>query len=257
MSGKVESLPWSESSISSEANVLTSSLIDLNSRGLLTINSQPAVDGVKSSHPVYGWGPKNGYVYQKAYLEVLVSPELIDTVISRMDKDEDITYYAVNNTGELRTNAPTDGGPNAVTWGVFPGKEIVQPTIVETVSFLAWRDEFYHLGSQWSKCYNEDTPSRQLITEITESWYLVNIVHNDFRNTTGIFPLFDGLRVSGLDSKPAATTNGHSETKLNGGSTLDDAGPKPELEGVPDLNNAVNGASDAAASAKTNGEVKN
>lgn len=257
MSGKVESLPWSESSISSEANVLTSGLIDLNSRGLLTINSQPAVDGVKSSHPDYGWGPKNGYVYQKAYLEVLVSPELIDTVISRMDKDDDVTYYAVNNTGELRTNAPTDGGPNAVTWGVFPGKEIVQPTIVETVSFLAWRDEFYHLGSQWSKCYNEDTPSRKLITEITESWYLVNIVHNDFRNTTGIFPLFNGLRVSGLDSKPAAATNGHSETQLNGGSVLDDAGPKPELEGVPDLNNAVNGASDAAASAKTNGEAKN
>ena len=30
------------------------------------------------------------------------------------------------------------------------GKEIVQPTIVETISFLAWRDEFYHLGSEWA-----------------------------------------------------------------------------------------------------------
>jgi len=48
-----------------------------------------------------------------------------------------ISYYAVNKAGDLRTNAPNDG-PNAVTWGVFPGKEIVQPTIVETISFLAW-----------------------------------------------------------------------------------------------------------------------
>ena len=28
---------------------------------------------------------------------------------------------------------------NAVTWGVFPGQEIVQPTMVEEVSFLAWK----------------------------------------------------------------------------------------------------------------------
>jgi len=121
---------------------------------------------------------------------------------------------------------------------------------------LAWRDEFYHLGSQWSKCYSEDSPSRKLITEITESWYLVNIVHNDFRNTTGIFPLFEGLRVSALDDAPAPAPNGngHSETKVNGGAVLDEAGPKPELDGVPDHNNAVNGASDAAAT--TNGDAK-
>ena len=76
MQGKVESLPWSESPITDEADALRKDLINLNQRGLLTINSQPPVDGAKSSHPVYGWGPRNGYVYQKAYLEVLVSPEL-------------------------------------------------------------------------------------------------------------------------------------------------------------------------------------
>jgi hypothetical protein len=26
-----------------------------------------------------------------------------------------------------------------VTWGVFPGKEIIQPTIVEAISFMAWK----------------------------------------------------------------------------------------------------------------------
>lgn len=175
MKGEVESLPWSESPISSEADALREDLVNLNSRGMLTINSQPSVDGVKSSHPVYGWGPRNGYVYQKAYLEVFVSPELIAELITRMERDADITYYAVNSTGDLKTNAPSDGGPNAVTWGVFPGKEIVQPTIVETISFLAWKDEFFRLGQDWSKCYDTTSPSRYIIDGMMKSWYLVNI----------------------------------------------------------------------------------
>ena len=49
-----------------------------------------------------------------------------------------ITYYVINKRGDLTTNTHSDG-PNAVTWGVFPGKEIVQPTIVEAISFMAWK----------------------------------------------------------------------------------------------------------------------
>jgi hypothetical protein len=33
---------------------------------------------------VYGWGPKNGFVYQKAYLELLVPSNLIDELITRL-----------------------------------------------------------------------------------------------------------------------------------------------------------------------------
>jgi methylenetetrahydrofolate reductase (NADPH) len=170
----VESLPWSEAPITSEANIIKSDLIALNKRGLLTINSQPAVDGIKSSDPVYGWGPSNGYVYQKAYLELLVSPTLMSELISRMKKDPDLTFYAINKAGELKTNAPGDG-PNAVTWGVFPGKEIVQPTIVETISFLAWKDEAFRLGMDWAHCHSSLSPSRRLIEKMMETWYLVNI----------------------------------------------------------------------------------
>ncbi|QIX00671.1 hypothetical protein AMS68_006188 [Peltaster fructicola] len=217
MSGKVESLPWSENPINTEASVLVQDLIDLNGRGLLTINSQPPVDGAKSTHPDYGWGPRNGYVYQKAYLEVLVHPALIDQLVARLEKDADATYYAVNKSGELRTNAPEDGSPNAVTWGVFPGKEIVQPTIVEMVSFLAWRDEFYYLGSQWAKCYEENSESKRLIQGVMDGWYLVNIVHNDFRNNRAIFPFFEGLSALELESKQ---TNGvahvNGDVQVNG-----------------------------------------
>lgn len=32
-----------------------------------------------------------------------------------------------------------EGERNAVTWGVFPGQEIVQSTIIERESFLSWK----------------------------------------------------------------------------------------------------------------------
>ena len=35
----------------------------MNTNKLLTINSQPKVNGVKSNNPTFGWGPENGYVY--------------------------------------------------------------------------------------------------------------------------------------------------------------------------------------------------
>ena len=173
----LQSLPWSESPITDESDEIKHELIDLNKRGLLTLTSQPAVNGVSSSHPVHGWGPHGGYVYQKAYLEVLISPELMPELIARIDKDPDIIFYAVNQNGDLRTNTPSDG-PNAVTWGVFPGKEIVQPTIVETVSFMAWKDEAFRFGFDWAHCYPTDSPSRELISGIMSTWYLVNIGEN-------------------------------------------------------------------------------
>lgn len=40
--------------------------------------------------------------------------------------------------GQNITNAP-DLQPNAVTWGIFPGREIIQPTVVDPVSFLSWK----------------------------------------------------------------------------------------------------------------------
>lgn len=48
--------------------------------------------------------------------------------------------------------------PNAVTWGIFPGREIVQPTVVDPVSFMYWKVrstrhqvvwEFKYLVPEW------------------------------------------------------------------------------------------------------------
>jgi methylenetetrahydrofolate reductase (NADPH) len=93
---EISALPWSDSPLALESTAILESLVKCNHEGFLTINSQPAVDGEDSSHPVYGWGPKHGFVYQKAYIEFFVSPEAMETLIERMDLFPYLTFYAVN-----------------------------------------------------------------------------------------------------------------------------------------------------------------
>lgn len=68
--------------------------------------------------------------------------DLLELLISHIELDPKMTYYVINKQGDLRTNTHSDG-PNAVTWGVFPNKEIIQPTIVEAISFMAWKVRTY------------------------------------------------------------------------------------------------------------------
>jgi methylenetetrahydrofolate reductase (NADPH) len=95
--GEGKSLPWSDSPLKPETSVIRNNLASLNSRGFLTINSQPAVDGATSSDVKFGWGPKGGWVYQKAYLEFFVSDGVVDELVDRMNAVDGggLTYYAV------------------------------------------------------------------------------------------------------------------------------------------------------------------
>lgn len=187
--GELKALPWSNQAASSETSAIALQLAKMNELGFLTINSQPAVNGARSDDPQFGWGPSNGYIYQKAYLEFFVSPQLLELLLAHIERDSNMTYYVINKQGDLRTNTHSDG-PNAVTWGVFPGKEIIQPTVVEALSFMAWKDEAYELGVKWANVYEAETPSRKLMMGIFESSYLVNVVHNDFKDPQAIFEPF-------------------------------------------------------------------
>jgi len=186
---ELNALPWSDQAAATETSIISKQLARINELGFLTINSQPAVNGARSDDPAVGWGPSNGYVYQKAYLEFFVGPKLLDLLISHIEQDINITYYVINRQGDLRTNNHSEG-PNAVTWGVFPGKEIIQPTIVEAISFMAWKDEAYELGMKWADIYQKDSQAHKTITGIMETSYLVNIVHNDFKDPEAIFQPF-------------------------------------------------------------------
>lgn len=57
-----------------------------------------------------------------------------------MNNFEDITYQAVNYQGEAIQNV-ADNDVNAVTWGVFKGREVIQPTVVDHQAFMIWKNE--------------------------------------------------------------------------------------------------------------------
>jgi methylenetetrahydrofolate reductase (NADPH) len=154
-------------------------LIKLNELGLLTINSQPRVNASLSTDPYVGWGPAGGFVYQKAYLEFFCTKDLLDKMIAGMGKTSTCSYMAVNKKGEKIGNVKSDS-VNAVTWGVFPAQEIRQPTVVDVSSFMAWKDEAFMLWDEWSSIYADGSESRKLIESISDTYYLVNIVDDNF-----------------------------------------------------------------------------
>ncbi|ORZ15536.1 methylenetetrahydrofolate reductase-domain-containing protein [Lobosporangium transversale] len=187
--GKIPLLPWSEGSPLPETEAIQSRLVACNERGLWTVGSQPAVNGKPSTDPLFGWGPKGGYVYQKAFLELFVGPNEVEGIVQRLRTVSPwITFFAASRDGEVLTNTTGDDS-NAVTWGVFPGKEIIQPTVIEKVSFLAWRDEAFEIWREWEQLYPKGSESRKLLHQIGHDYWLLNVVHNDFRDENGIWDI--------------------------------------------------------------------
>eukprot|EP00012_Vannella_robusta_P014460 CAMPEP_0206210342 /NCGR_PEP_ID=MMETSP0166-20121206/17479_1 /ASSEMBLY_ACC=CAM_ASM_000260 /TAXON_ID=95228 /ORGANISM="Vannella robusta, Strain DIVA3 518/3/11/1/6" /LENGTH=531 /DNA_ID=CAMNT_0053631975 /DNA_START=1 /DNA_END=1592 /DNA_ORIENTATION=+ len=178
--GKITRLPWSEeASLSSETKHIETQLMFLNTHGIFTTNSQPAVNGVPSTDPVYGWGEEEGYVYQKAYLEFFIAPDVFEKLMKIFANYRSIRYHALNRDGKMFTN-DEGGSVNAVTWGAFPSKEIIQPTVVDPESFPIWKDEAFELWGEWRELYEKGSTARALIKEIRDTYFLVNVVDNDY-----------------------------------------------------------------------------
>ncbi|KAG2433005.1 hypothetical protein HXX76_008732 [Chlamydomonas incerta] len=182
INGEVSMLPWSEmeGGLTAEGAALRDPLAALNANGYLTINSQPRVNGAASDDAVHGWGGPGGYVYGKAYVEFFCSPEAWETMRAKLDAAPSITYLATTAAGSPSGNMAADA-VNAVTWGVFPGKEVIQPTVVCAPSFAVWKDEAFELwASEWGALYEEGSASRALLAGIKDSWVLVSVVDNDY-----------------------------------------------------------------------------
>ena len=178
--GKINSLPWCDSSLEIESKKISKELVKLNKSGFYTINSQPQVNGAPSEDPDVGWGAPGGRVYQKSYLEFFTSKDKLDTLLKTLNSSNNVSYQAINRNGDLISNVP-ENSVNAVTWGVFPGHEIVQPTIVDTRSFLIWKDEAFSLWiNDWAHIYDTESESYKLLNKIYDTYYLVNIVDNNF-----------------------------------------------------------------------------
>jgi methylenetetrahydrofolate reductase (NADPH) len=178
--GKVDRLPWSDVGLQAESGPITDTLVSLNRAGFLTINSQPQVNGAPSTHPSVGWGGPGGFVFQKAYLEFFTTPAKWKALKANLKAFPSMTWQVVDFSGDYDSNMAL-GAANAVTWGVFPGKEIVQPTVVDTASFKIWREEAFDLWlNDWAYIYEQNSESRTLFEKVHNTYVLVNIVENDF-----------------------------------------------------------------------------
>jgi len=101
--------------------------------------------------------------------------------------------YAVNNAGQELRVGVEEGGVTALTWGVFPNREILQPTIFDPDTFLVWAEEAFSLWStMWLSLYDFGSESYELIERIRDTYYLVAIIDNDYFTNEG-FLLLDAL----------------------------------------------------------------
>ena len=202
LSGKIKMLPWCDQALTGESSRILRNLNTMNNAGFLTINSQPSVNAAPSADPIHGWGGEGGYVFQKAYVEFFCNKDMLDILLKLMPKYPLLSYHARNVNGEETLNV--NEGANAVTWGVFPCREIIQPTVVDTASFRVWSEEAFELWRMWENIYKKGptsveekekekyTKAQKVLQDIRESYYLVNLVDNDYTNAeTTIFDIFN------------------------------------------------------------------
>lgn len=163
---------------------------------------------------MFGWGGKGGLVYQKAYIECFTSPSNLRKLMDICNTKPSVKYYAVDHRGNTYTNRRVShsshsisssfssklssdslagDGVTAVTWGVFPSREIVQPTVFDPKTYLVWKEEAFALWlSLWANLYEEESASSRLIQEIHNTYFLVAIIENDYIHGN-IWHVFDEI----------------------------------------------------------------
>ena len=72
-----------------------------------------------------------------------------------------------------------------MTWGCFPNREIIQPTIYDSEVFLVWKNEAFKSWDDWIRIYKTEDiceDSINILNKIKEEYYLVTIFDNDYIN---------------------------------------------------------------------------
>lgn len=178
MNGEIDAMPWSEEALQPETLTIRNELLGMIQKGWWTVASQPAVNGVRSNDKTFGWGPKNGFVFQKPFVEFFLPSLDWKHLQQELGDDEQITYFAGNVSGDFVSSDAKSVNP--VTWGSFAGKEIITPTIIEAVSFKAWMEEAFGIWAEWQRVYKPGSESSKLLERVSKDVWLVNVICNDF-----------------------------------------------------------------------------
>jgi methylenetetrahydrofolate reductase (NADPH) len=95
----------------------SSSRSSLSGRGWWTVGSQPAVDGVPSSDPTYGFGPRDGggYVYQKAFVEIFVDEADKEWIRKKIEQEGEgrLSFFAGNRKVSEHEVGPSGGATHS------------------------------------------------------------------------------------------------------------------------------------------------
>lgn len=219
--GSVPAVPWSAEGgggLSPETQRIKKWLREMNARGWWTVASQPPIDAASSRDAEVGWGPRNGWVWQKAFVEFwMPRDEWFGAGGLRERLEEgggegggggggsgggegrtgEVSWYVGDGNGTLYSNMPPTA-VNAVTWGCFPGKEILTPTIIEHVSFRAWLDEAFALWDQWAELYPRRSAAGRFLRGVARGtgagglgggggYVLVNVIHHMYQDEEGLW----------------------------------------------------------------------
>lgn len=148
---------------------------------------------MRSGHPIFGWGPaRGGFVYQKPFVEFFLPKEQWPALKEKLDeRPDDFAYFSGDTTGEFETTDELSVNP--VTWGVFKGKEIITPTIIEAVSFREWQGEAFGIWREWGGCFKQGSESHRLLEGLRGDLWLVCVIGQDFTSTGEEGDLWDTL----------------------------------------------------------------
>ena len=114
-----------ENEIQNEIELIKDLLIEINSKGIFTINSQPVANCKPSDDTYVGWGPKDGYIFQRFYIEFFIDSKKLSRLIDYLKESDSISYQAINtNGGNLKSkirnrNKPKSSVSNSSYLGCF------------------------------------------------------------------------------------------------------------------------------------------
>lgn len=207
--GELESVPWSDDvdldssgggagALKEETKTIRQELLALiEEKGFLTLASQPAVNSARSDDPVFGWGPRGeGFIFQKAFVEFFCTSADWVLLKQKLAQQPTLDYSWLkidahgrfessdtqeDSTGQLTSKrTPGTSGVNAITWGVFRGKEIITPTIIEPEAFQAWSEEAYSIWGEWRRCFPRGSEEEKCLEALRQDMVLVNVVGQNF-----------------------------------------------------------------------------
>lgn len=192
INGEISCLPWCDKPLREESKSILYELKYLNNNGILTISSQPKLNGISSDDMIYGWGSSLGYIYQKCYIEFFMNEELFKLFEEKVKNYTNLSYDSYNTKNERKTNLISNDSI-CVSWGVFVGSEIIESTMIDPKSFKEWSNEAFDMWRSKYESVFGNNNNNKVISEIYENYRIVILVDNDYYSNKNSFKIFHEL----------------------------------------------------------------